>query len=82
MKNRKLETEELEIVKQLKTNNRLIVEELGSISLAQIDLDTRLEAAKNILQTVKEDEVKFIQQLEKKYGNGTINLETGEFISS
>lgn len=82
MANRKLETEELEIIKQIKTNNKLIVEELGAISLAQIDLDARLEAAKNILQTIKEDEQKFVANLEKKYGKGTINLETGEFVSA
>jgi hypothetical protein len=82
MENRKLEKEELDIVKQIRTNNRLILEELGSISLAQIDLDAREVAAKKILETVREDEAKFTANLEKKYGKGTINLETGEFISA
>ena len=82
MKTQLLKKDELDTIKQIKTNNRLILEEFGSIQLAKIDLDLRLDAAKNILETIKEDERKFTADLEKKYGKGTINIETGEFVAA
>ena len=82
---KKLTTEELESIKDLQTQYNKSVFELGSLEaqlqFLQAQLKT-LDAEKiNILKdmnTIGEKEKELISSLEEKYGNGNIDLATGE----
>lgn len=76
---KKLTREELEKIYEIRQKNQTLVQELGQIGLAQINLDKRQEAAEDYLQVLREEEKGFAKELEDKYGEGTIDVEKGEF---
>jgi hypothetical protein len=68
---KKLTTEELQIVKDLKQEYTNLAFTLGELEIQKVMLlDTQKELA------VKEKQI--AKQLQEKYGEGTIDLETGE----
>lgn len=77
----KLTQEELQKLQQFQNNNRAVVQELGQIALAQIDLDNRQENVETFLENLRKAEADLGKALEEKYGRGSIDLESGEFIS-
>lgn len=76
----KLTKEELDIIEGLKKNKDNFLIELGQIKYNEILLNERNENALSFLQKLKEQEVSVMKSLEDKYGKGTVNVETGEFI--
>lgn len=77
----KLTEEEIQSLKQIQNNNKVIVEEFGKISILELDLDTRRERAENFLKELRAGETELAKSLEEKYGKGTVNIDTGEFNS-
>jgi len=75
---KKLTKAEIQKLKDLQSNNRALVQELGQISLAQINLDKRSANAQTFLTNLRQEEDKVSSDLQSKYGSGNINLETGE----
>ena len=75
---KKLTKAEIQKLKDLQSNNRALVQELGQISLAQINLDKRSANAQAFLTNLRQEEDKVSSDLQSKYGSGNINLETGE----
>jgi hypothetical protein len=68
---KKLTTEELQIVKDLKQEYTNLAFTLGELEIQKVMLlDTQKELASKEKQIAK--------QLQEKYGEGTIDLETGE----
>lgn len=80
MANQKLTREELEKLQEIQQKNSALVQELGQIGLAQINLDKRQENAEAYLDELRKDESSFAKELEDKYGKGSIDLQKGEFI--
>ena len=76
----KLTKEELDIIEGLKKNKDNFLIELGQIKYNEILLNERNENVLSFLQKLKEQEVSVMKSLEDKYGKGTVNVETGEFI--
>lgn len=77
----KLTQEELQQLQQTQNSNQALVQELGQIALAQIDLDKRQENAETFLDNLRKSEADIAKALEDKYGRGSINLETGEIVT-
>ena len=75
---KKLTEAEIQKLKDLQSNNRALVQELGQISLAQINLDKRSANAQTFLTNLRQEEDKVSSDLQSKYGSGNINLDTGE----
>lgn len=75
---KKLTKAEVQKLKDLQSNNRALVQELGQISLTQINLDKRSANAQTFLTNLRQEEDKISADLQSKYGSGNINLETGE----
>ena len=75
---KKLTAEELETIKSIKIEYNNLAVSLGELELqkANIEQDKR----NLLLQSVQlsEKESALAKQLSDKYGNGTINLDTGE----
>lgn len=80
MANKKLTEEQLKALNELQQKNQMLITELGQISLAEINLETRREAAEKFLGELRTAEQNLAKQLEDAYGAGTIDLNKGEFI--
>ena len=80
MANQKLAQEELDKLSELQQKNAALVQELGSISLAEINLAQRQESAENFLSELRQSEKDIVKELEEKYGVGSIDLQAGECI--
>jgi len=80
MENTKLSQEELQSIQQLQEKNRAIVMEFGEIELIKLNLERRAENAKKFLADLREEENTFGKSLSEKYGDGTVDLSTGEFV--
>lgn len=81
MKTTKLKKEQIEELSKIKSNNEILLKELGLIKLQEIDLEARENRAIDFLTKMREAENNIAQSLEKEYGKGTVNLDTGEFNS-
>jgi len=80
MANTKLTEEEVKSLQELQQKNAALVNELGSIELANIGLEERRENAEKFLFELREEEKELAKSLEDKYGIGSIDLNKGEFI--
>lgn len=80
MENQKLTEEELQRIGELQQKNNAVVSELGQIELIKMNIEARREAAEKFLTELREEEEGLGKELSDKYGTGSINLETGEFV--
>lgn len=74
---KKITEEELQQLKSVKERTNILINELGQIGLAEINLDRRRENAENFLDETKKLENDLVKALSEKYGDGNIDLETG-----
>ena len=84
----KLSNEELEELKSIQSKYLELTAQLGQVNLEKISLTLELQSIEEELSKLqgvflelKELESKIQQAFTKKYGIGTVNLESGEFIS-
>jgi hypothetical protein len=82
MENQKLTQEELATLKELQQNGQTVIEELGQIEFAKFSLEQRRAKTEQFLTDLQKQEQEFVQTITNKYGIGSINPETGEFIPS
>ena len=80
MANQKLTQEELQKIQQLQNQSQAIVNELGNIEVTRINLNLRHQTAEQALKDLRDAEQQLGKELQEKYGDGTINLETGEIV--
>ena len=80
MANQKLTQEELDKLQDIQQKNAALVQELGSISLGEINISERKGKAKEFLVELRNSEQELAKELEEKYGVGSIDLGKGEFI--
>ena len=77
----KITEAEIKKVTDLKTKFNQLVATMGSIEVQKIQLELQKEELKVSLSNIKKEENIVAQELEDKYGKGTISLDTGEFSS-
>tara|TARA_E500000318_G_scaffold111926_2_gene132712 strand:+ start:2099 stop:2347 length:249 start_codon:yes stop_codon:yes gene_type:complete len=75
--NKKITEEELQQLKGVKDRTNILINELGQIGLAEINLERRREKAEEFLDETKKLENDLVKTLSDKYGNGNIDIETG-----
>ena len=80
MANKKLTTDEIQRITEHQQKNNALATELGQIELIKLNLQTRREAAEKFLEELRDEEKELGKELTDKYGSGSINLETGEFV--
>ena len=76
----KMTAEEIEKFQSIEQKNSLVVNELGAIELVKLQIERRRTEAMNFLTSLREEEQAFGKELSEKYGDGSIDLEKGEFI--
>ena len=78
----KLTEEEVKQIKVVQDNRQKVINELGQIKLAELNLEKRLESAETTLDQLQQQENELAKYMETKYGNGVIDVDTGEFTPS
>ena len=74
--------EELDKLISLRNEHDKITFQLGQLYISKIQLEKDENLLKNKLSSTLEKEKTIAEDLSKKYGNGTIDLESGTFIPS
>lgn len=75
---KKLTTEELEAVKSIKQEYSNLAVSLGELELQKANIEKDKQVLLNQHFQLIEKEANLANQLSEKYGNGSINLDTGE----
>lgn len=80
MENTKLTVEEIEKLQEIQQQNQALALELGNLEITKIQVENRYDELVEFYTQLKSKENEFGKELSSKYGNGTIDLEKGEFI--
>tara|TARA_Y100000996_G_scaffold330140_1_gene266324 strand:+ start:965 stop:1261 length:297 start_codon:yes stop_codon:yes gene_type:complete len=78
----KFTEEELKKVQNFQQNYSNIQNQFGQLKMAQIRLDEQEVQLEDGLKNLQSEEQKFLDGITSKYGQGTLNPETGVFTSN
>jgi len=78
-KETKFTEEELKQVQTFQQNYINIQNQFGQLKMAQIRLDEQEVDLEESLKSIQDEEKKFLDGITEKYGEGTLNPETGVF---
>ena len=83
----KFTEDEMKKIKEFQESYVTIQQNLGQISISELRLNQQLKALgesevelKNKFVEVQQDEKSFIEEITKKYGDGTLDPTSGQFI--
>lgn len=76
-----LTTDELQSLKNFQSTRSQIINDFGIIEFQIQELKTQKEMLVKALADLKIEENKVSQELQDKYGEGNIDLTSGEFVS-
>lgn len=79
MENKKLSQEELQQLKTFQNESNTIMFTLGQIDVQKALLEGQRSEVLEKLAQLQEQNNTFAKSLQEKYGDGNIDLETGEF---
>ena len=80
MENQKLTQEELQQLTDIQQKRDNLMFELSQIGILKLNLQTREDRVKDFHKELIAEENAVGQQLTEKYGDGSLNLETSEFV--
>tara|TARA_B100000579_G_C22297737_1_gene605708 strand:- start:211 stop:519 length:309 start_codon:yes stop_codon:yes gene_type:complete len=82
----KFTEEELKKIKEIQDEYYRTQNQFGQLSVSEIRLNEQLEGLEKLrdettiaFKNIQEEERKFLDEITKKYGEGSLNPETGEF---
>ena len=75
----KFTEEELKQVQNIQTSYQNVQSQFGQLKLTQIRLDAQEVDLEEALKSIQSEEKKFLDGITNKYGQGTLNPETGVF---
>jgi hypothetical protein len=75
----KLTQEEIDTLKSIQEANNNLMVSFGQLEMTFQSLQLQKESLVKTLASLKNKETEIGTQLQEKYGNGNINIETGEF---
>ena len=75
----KFTEEEMNQVKSFQQNYMNIQNQFGQLKMAQIRLDNQEVELEDALKSIQDEEKKFLDGITDKYGQGSLNPETGVF---
>jgi tRNA/tmRNA/rRNA uracil-C5-methylase (TrmA/RlmC/RlmD family) len=77
-----LTQEELTELTQLQQQRQDITTDFGVVELRIQELELQKEQVIEALSKLKTQEIQFGQKIQEKYGEGSININTGEFTKA
>ena len=75
----KLTDTELQLVQLIKKDALEVASTLGELGYQKMALELLIEDERKKVKDIKERETRILEDLKTKYGNVSINIETGEF---
>jgi len=75
----KLTDTELQRIQLIKKDALEVASTLGELSYQKLTIELLIEEEKRKIKTIKVEEEKVLSELKDKYGNVSINIETGDF---
>lgn len=78
----KIKEEQLEQVKALREAQTKLRLELGDLHLAMRNIKARQEALESEADEAEEKAGQLLNEIREEYGNGSVDIETGEFTPS
>jgi hypothetical protein len=82
METKVLTQEEITQLKSVQQDRLNLIERFGVLEIQKQEIKNQEQQLSSAYQELKQYEEKLGKQLQEKYGDGTINLEKGEFISN
>jgi len=82
METKVLTQEEITQLKLVQQERYSLIDKFGTIEIQFQELESTKQKLKLDYEKLKQKEEVLGKQLQSKYGDGTINLEKGEFIST
>jgi len=79
METNKLAQQQLQQLKSIQQKNQAVVQELGEIEIAKLQLQKRKQTAQQYFEDLLQEQQTIEQELEDIFGKGSVNIETGEF---
>lgn len=79
MENKFLTQEELQTLKNIQNKRDQLTIDLGYLELQMQELTFQKNTLINTFNQIKQEENQVGQEMEAKYGKGTVNLDSGEF---
>ncbi len=86
---KKVDQSEIDQLKSLQERYSEISLKLGQLKIEQLLVNQQVERLKQVEESfiseyfsLQEEETRLAEEITKKYGNGEINIDTGEFIST
>ena len=80
MEKKVLSEEEMNQLMDLRSRFQLLTQNVGNTEIQILSLELQKEAYMDELKSIKEQELVLAKELEEKYGQGTVSLESGEFL--
>ena len=77
-----LTKEEVEKLKNIQANESNLITQFGQLEYQIQTLNLQKENLKNNITSLQTESSNFGKELQDKYGEGTIDITTGEFIKS
>ena len=75
----KFTEDELKKIQNIQQNYQNVQNQFGNLKLSQIRLDEQEIDLEKSLKNIQQEEQKFLEGITEKYGQGTLNPETGVF---
>ena len=82
MSSKKLSNQELQTLKDYQVKINEVVGGIGVVELRIFDLEEQKDRILEEYSKIKKDQNKFGQDLQEKYGEGNIDLESGEITAT
>lgn len=82
MEKKVLTQDEITKLKELKSQFSQLTKMVGETEVQLMNLEFQKSNIKMSLQNLLQQETVLAKELEEKYGEGTISLESGEFLSN
>jgi|TARA_R110000822_G_scaffold176487_7_gene316070 hypothetical protein len=77
-----VEAEDLEQLKKLQADMDTLVVSFGQVAIQETALIAQKETLNKTLVDIKQRELDLAKELSSKYGEGSLNLETGKFSAT
>ncbi len=75
----KITETELQRIELLKKDALEVASALGELSYQKLSIELLIDEQKKRIKQIKDQEESLLQELKDKYGNVSINIETGDF---
>lgn len=77
-----LSKEEITKLSSLQQQQDTFIIQLGQIEYQKNMLDQQKYKINQQIESFEQDQIQLAKELEEKYGKGTVNLESGEFVKN